>query len=112
MSHKETDLYEGMTLFDTAVPEHGNSNELNAPISNSTMDPIQIKCMDYLHDGVESVRLICEKLIEEGLKQDERFTTGKPKFYPDICFFINTLCLAGTVIKVEVTTEDYLFKAV
>ncbi|MGV2886156.1 DUF3895 domain-containing protein [Paenibacillus taichungensis] len=109
MARKEKDLYEGMTLFDDPKPT-GAIKEQNSHIDEKNYTPIQLMCLEHLHAGEESVRAICEKLIEDGLIPDERFITGKPKFYPDICLFLNSLCEIGKASKISFTQDDCKFK--
>jgi hypothetical protein len=109
MARKEKDLYEGMTLFDDPKPTFA-IKEQNGHIDEKSYNPIQLMCLELLNAGEESVRAICEKLIEEGLIPDERFLTGKPKFYPDICLFLNSLCEFGKVSKISAAQDDCKFK--
>ncbi|MFW5437528.1 DUF3895 domain-containing protein [Paenibacillus apiarius] len=42
----------------------------------------------YIADGVRSARVMCELLIREQHADEERFMTGKPKIYAEVCRFI------------------------
>lgn len=64
---------------------------------------LQSRVRNYLRNGVGSARVICEMLIEEHQANDRRFLTGKPKLYPSVCVYIESL----DGVKVEsISPED------
>lgn len=111
MTGKEKDLYEGRSLFDEPITDTVTRRGLkHTSIKDSPTNQVVVKCLEHLQTGVESVVLICEKLIEEGVMPDERFVTGKPKFYPDICLLLDALCSEGKVMKLEGSHKDCRFR--
>ncbi|PWV95205.1 uncharacterized protein DUF3895 [Paenibacillus cellulosilyticus] len=64
---------------------------------------LQSRVRTYLRNGVGSARVICEMLIEEHQASDRRFLTGKPKLYPSVCVYIESL----DAVKIEsISPED------
>ncbi|RRJ54823.1 DUF3895 domain-containing protein [Paenibacillus oralis] len=106
MPRKEIDLYEGATLFDEPIPV----SKIREQDADNALNTIELKCLEHLHAGEESVRAICERLIEEGVIPEDRFLTGKPKFYPEICIFLSSLSSADKVWKIAITQDDCRFK--
>jgi hypothetical protein len=52
---------------------------------------LQSRVRGYLRNGVGSARVICEMLIEEHHANGRRFLTGKPKLFPSVCVYIESL---------------------
>lgn len=57
----------------------------------SLTDVQKEKVMDLLENGYQSIRVICEVLINDGYVSNERYITRKPRIYPVICLFIESL---------------------
>jgi len=47
--------------------------------------------LSHLQEGIQSARIISELLIKNGSTRDNRFVTGKPKIYVEVCGFIESL---------------------
>lgn len=64
---------------------------------------LQSRVRSYLRSGVGSARVICEMLIEEHQANNRRFLTGKPKLFPSVCVYIESI----DAVKIEsISPED------
>jgi hypothetical protein len=82
------------------------------PVSNNLSVPIKDKVLHYL-ETVSSVRIICELLIKNHIVADQRYITGKPKIYPMVCVYLESLVNQNVVYLEEVICTDdrkYKFK--
>jgi hypothetical protein len=52
---------------------------------------LQSRVRGYLRNGARSARVICEMLIEEHNANSRRFLTGKPKLFPSVCVYIESI---------------------
>lgn len=50
---------------------------------------------EYLRSGIQSARIMCEKLIVESNANGDRYITEKPKIYVSVCFYIEELIRSG-----------------
>ncbi|MGG0878020.1 DUF3895 domain-containing protein [Bacillus inaquosorum] len=46
---------------------------------------------DLYYRGVKSPRVICEMLIEDKIAPSNRYSTGKPKIFPNVCVFLEEI---------------------
>ncbi|MCY9397649.1 DUF3895 domain-containing protein [Bacillus inaquosorum] len=46
---------------------------------------------DLYYRGVKSPRVICEMLIEDQIAPSNRYSTGKPKIFPNVCVFLEEI---------------------
>ncbi|AYK68249.1 DUF3895 domain-containing protein (plasmid) [Bacillus subtilis subsp. subtilis] len=46
---------------------------------------------DLYYRGVNSPRVICEMLIEDKIAPSNRYSTGKPKIFPNVCVFLEEI---------------------
>ncbi|MCK6259555.1 DUF3895 domain-containing protein [Fictibacillus sp. KIGAM418] len=51
----------------------------------------------YLEKGITSTRILCELLIKEHHAPKDRYISGKPKIYSEVCFYLESLCSLGEV---------------
>ena len=65
---------------------------------------IEDMAFELLKTGTSSVRIICELLIKKYNAPSERFATGKPLFYPDVCLHFEALVKEG-VLRVEANKD-------
>ncbi|GMK37137.1 hypothetical protein PCCS19_01900 [Paenibacillus sp. CCS19] len=64
---------------------------------------LQSRVRTYLRSGIGSARVICELLIEEHNANGRRFLTGKPKLFPSVCVYIESI----DGVKIEsISPED------
>ncbi|USK72229.1 DUF3895 domain-containing protein [Peribacillus asahii] len=68
----------------------------NPPTSSLQQDIVEL-----LQSNVTSVLEICEVLIKKGKLKDERFSSNKPKSYPEICIIIDELVQRELVQFIE-----------
>lgn len=64
----------------------------------------------YIKNGVKSARVLCELLIREHSASHERFSTGKPKLYTEVCFYIEE-CYPHALIE-QNGAEDRLYSGI
>lgn len=60
----------------------------------------------YLDEDVSSVRIICELLIRKHSIPNERYITNKPKIYPYVCLFLESLVIKENVRLIETKGHD------
>ncbi|MFC5529006.1 DUF3895 domain-containing protein [Cohnella yongneupensis] len=70
---------------------HENAQEDTAlPVGMELDDRWHAPVLEYVGRGIRSARVICDLLIQEKGAADVRFLTGKPRFYPQVCLFIES----------------------
>lgn len=71
----------------------------------SNLPPIlKDEVLRYL-DTVSSARIICELLIKNHGVSNERYITGKPKIYPFVCMYLDSLVLEGILRIKEIQSQ-------
>lgn len=80
------------------------------PLTNNLSVALRDKVLHYL-ETVSSVRIICELLSKNHIVADQRYITGKPKIYPMICVYLESLVHQNVVYLEEVNgTDDRKYK--
>lgn len=74
--------------------EHTNS-------SSSSLSPLHKNILTILETNINSALEICERLINDGLLSNDRFSTNKPKDYPKICAIMDEMVQQGTLLFIE-----------
>lgn len=102
----EFDLFEDTKNYS---PVQENKTKFK-PLINNLSVPIKEKVLHYL-ETVASVRIICELLIKHHIVADQRYITGKPKIYPIVCDYLESLVNQNVVYLEEVNgTDDRKYK--
>jgi len=57
--------------------------------------------LELLESDITSALEICECLIKTGLISNERFSSNKPKDYPEVCLILDEMVHQGRVELVE-----------
>jgi hypothetical protein len=104
----EFELFENPT---DPSPSPVNEKKVNPiPITNNLPDSIKDKVLHFL-ETVSSVRIICELLIKNQIVANQRYITGKPKIYPRICVYLESLVTQNIVELEEINgTDDRKYK--
>lgn len=100
VSHKRNDPLNLSFQFD-GKEQHSMLSSLELPVEYQTA------VLEYLHKGIQRAQIICELLIENHGAPSGRFSTNKPKIYPNVCYFIDGL---GRAELVEATKEDRAYR--
>ncbi|MCH6268809.1 DUF3895 domain-containing protein [Neobacillus citreus] len=80
------------------------------PVTNHLSAAIKDKVLHYL-ETVSSVRIICELLIKHHIVAGQRYITGKPKIYPIVCLYLESLVNENVIYLEEVNgTDDRKYK--
>jgi hypothetical protein len=80
------------------------------PLTNNLSVPIKDKVLHYL-ETVSSVLIICKLLIKNHIVADQRFITGKPKIYPMVCVYLESLVNQNMTYLEEINgTDDRKYK--
>lgn len=94
----EWDLFTQVESEDTPAA----SNNLSATVCSAVHN--------LLKQGVGSARIICERLIADTNVPDERFLTGKPIIYYEVCLHIEEYIHQGYCQMVESSQADRKYK--
>ncbi len=104
-----------LSLFsESPVEEDAPSNQPKTIQSNSSLSiDIQNAITSLLTTDKISTRELCETLIEQFKAPKERFSSGKPKIYPTVCIFLESLVQNGQLEFVqEVDRGDRIYKVI
>lgn len=103
-------------LQQSSIQERDNKPAIDADLFswNDTSASIDFQfgeaIQGYIKNGVKSARVLCELLIREHSASHERFSTGKPKLYTEVCFYIEE-CYPNALIK-QNGAEDRLYTGI
>lgn len=64
----------------------------------------------YLRQDLNNARGICERLINEAGASNERFSTGKPKIYGEVCIYLDKLVNHGNLILIDDNDSDRIYQ--
>lgn len=104
-----------LNLFsESPVEEDVSSNQPKTIQSTSSLSTdIQNAIISLMTTDKISTRELCENLIEQYKAPKERFSSGKPKIYPTVCIFLETLAQNGQLEFIhEVDREDRIYKVI
>lgn len=79
-------------LFDDFAAESNRQDHILDQTDYSRLllpERLQQAVLDSLRQNVTSARVICELLIKHEGASDERYSSGKPKLFPAVCYFID-----------------------
>lgn len=82
--------------FDDLFAEETKKVEETPPLSL-----LQRYIYSLLESGETSAMQICEKLIQKGKLPSGRFSTNKPKAYPQLCSILEDLVQQGKLLFIE-----------
>lgn len=106
--------YEGQVSFELNDFNHEPIGDTHTEKSlGSTLPPIlKNEIIRYL-STVSSARIICELLIKNHVVSNERYITGKPKIYPNVCKYLDSLASNGIVrLKEKQSQIDRLYQKI
>lgn len=91
MNQIEFDLFQENVIREEQV---SNSNsQLSIPLQNAVLQ--------LLSNEYTSVREICEHLIKLHNAPKNRYSTDKPRIYPLVCLFLDSMVLQGELLLVK-----------
>jgi hypothetical protein len=71
---------------------------------------LQAFIKEYLNRGAESARIICELLIKNQGLPNKRYQSGKPKLYPAVCHYLDTLLSKQEIQLKSYSHEDRIYQ--
>jgi hypothetical protein len=75
------------------------------------LSPLHQEAYSLVASGVTSAMHICETLLKAGKLPSGRFTTNKPKAYPQLCSILEDLVLQGKLMFIEdMDKHDRIYK--
>ena len=90
-------------LFDETKEQTTVQSNLSYKENSLLTSLIQKAIYSILITGTSSAREVCEELINNHEVPKDRYPTGKPKIYPLVCIFLDSLVLKG---ELEFINED------
>ncbi|MGG3471538.1 DUF3895 domain-containing protein [Neobacillus pocheonensis] len=97
--NKEVDLF---TTFEQNQVENDAQNGLTYGQEKAILT--------YLQSGIQSARIICEMMIKDGYAREIRFVTNKPKFYVEVCWFIESFIPSGQCKLLSADRSDRTYQ--
>ncbi len=73
---------------------------------NPPSSPLYSSIRKLLESGVSSALEMCECLIKEGLLSNERYSSNKPKDYPEVCLVLDEMVRQDKVELLEVKEKN------
>lgn len=102
--HQQVDLFSFQTQGEIT-----NASRKNSFITSADFSGASAICL-YLKEGIESARVICELLIRHEGMNEERYATGKPKIYLDVCRYIDRLVEQGEYQLIQSNQQDRQYR--
>jgi hypothetical protein len=91
----------------------GYSNDDKRHVSTNKLSALQKEAiLDFINTGFSSARSISEFLIETYFASTERYSTGKPYIYVDVCMFLDEQVSKGICILLLKNTEDRQYESI
>ncbi|MDP4084744.1 MAG: DUF3895 domain-containing protein [Bacillota bacterium] len=87
---------EDQVAFEFFQEEPKPISEKPLPLGPKLSEPLRDAVRGYL-ETVSSARIICELLIKNNSAPHERYLTGKPKIYPLVCMYLDSLVKNGDI---------------
>lgn len=106
---KTPEIFHEVDLF-TAYEHDAHHNKFDETENVELSSAQKQAVLSYLQRGVQSARIICELLIEDGTAKENRFSTGKPKFYVEVCWFIESHIYSGQCKMLSADQNDRTYQ--
>lgn len=85
------------TTFEFDLFEEPKVVKERVPLLDFKLSNIYREAIIKYVDSVSSARIITELLIKNEFAPKERYSTGKPKIYPQVCMFLDSLVYQGVL---------------